>query len=153
MPASPTRTRAVLTLLRETGWAPAAVIVGHEVGARIFGHEPIVDPVMHASGGIAIAFLVRRASTVCDSLVGAPSGLAADLLAFGLAAAAALFWEFGEQLSDVLRGTHIQTNVTTTLRDLELGVLGAAVYLLARRAIVALVALVRRGAAGARRAR
>jgi len=125
----------VRRVLLPAGWAPLAVIVAHEVAARCFGHEPIVDPVMHFSGGVAAAFFFRRASAIGGRLFGSPSPLAADLLAFGLACAAALFWEFGEQLCDVYLGTHAHTSVTGTLRDLELGVAGAMFYLAIRRVV------------------
>jgi hypothetical protein len=129
--------RSIARLLRQAAWAPITVVVGHEVAARIFGHEPVVDPIMHFSGGMAAAYFVRRACAVCPRLVGAPTPFVVDLLAFGIACSAALFWEFGEQLSDICLGSHIQTSVTNTLRDLELGVAGAATLLVVRRLLTA----------------
>jgi hypothetical protein len=122
-------------LLRQAAWAPIGVVVAHEIVARIFGHEPVVDPIMHFSGGMAGAYFARRAVAVCPRLFGAPTPFAADLLAFGSTSAAALFWEFGEELSDIYLGTHGQTSVWNTLRDLELGVAGALTFLLLRRLI------------------
>jgi len=134
MPEQETLAGTTRRLLLQAGWAPLAVIVAHEVGARSFGHEPVVDPVMHFSGGAAAAFFVQRACAVGGRVFGSPSPLGADLLALGLACAAALFWEFGEQLCDIYLGTHAHTSVTGTLRDLELGVAGAALYLAIGRA-------------------
>jgi hypothetical protein len=125
--------RTVGRWLLQAGWAPIAVLVAHEVGARLFGHEPVVDPIMHFSGGAAVAYFVRRGCAVGRRFVGAPTPLAVDLLSFGLASVAALFWEFAERLSDVYLGTHAHTSVRGTLRDLELGVTGAVVYLLLAR--------------------
>ncbi len=129
--------RSIARLLRQAAWAPIAVVVGHEVAARTFGHEPVVDPIMHFSGGMAAAYFVRRACAMCPRLLGVPTPLGADLLAFGIACAAALFWEFGEQLCDIYLGSHAHTSVTNTLRDLELGVAGAATLLLVRRFLTA----------------
>ncbi len=122
-------------LLLGAAWAPLAVLVGHSVGASYFGHEPVVDPTMHLAGGAAAAFFLSRSCVVGRRFFGAPSPLAADLLSFGLAATIALFWEFGEQLSDLYLGTHAQTSVGETLRDLRLGVVGAALYLVLARVV------------------
>ena len=126
--------RSIVRLLRQAAWAPIGVIGGHEVAARCFGHEPIVDPIMHFTGGVAVAYFVLRACTLCPRLVGAPSPLVVDLLSFGIACAAAVLWEFAEQLCDIYLGTHAHTSVTATLRDLELGVAGAALCVLIGRA-------------------
>ena len=46
---------------RAAGWAPLTVLIAHHILARMFGHEPFVDPVMHFSGGAAAALVVRYA--------------------------------------------------------------------------------------------
>jgi hypothetical protein len=115
------------------GWAPITVLVLHSVLGRAFGHEPFVDPVIHFSGGVAAAFFFRYACGVAGNLLGAPNDLAKDLVAFGLAVTVALLWETGEFASDVWLGTHIQHDVANTMRDLILGMGGAASYVLAAR--------------------
>jgi hypothetical protein len=112
-------------ILRKAAWAPAAVLVAHELGARAFGHEPLVDPVMHFLGGSAIAYFVYRVCRIGGGYLGAPSRLVIDLLALGLACVVALMWEFGEFLSDRFLGSHAHTSVGNTLRDLFLGMVGA----------------------------
>jgi len=120
-------------LAREAAWAPAAVLVLHLVAGAIFGHEPVVDPVMHLSGGIAAAYFFRRGASIAGLAFGSPTRLASDLLAFGLTASAALFWEIGEYSLDRLAGTVTQGGLDNTMRDLIFGVTGAALYLAAAR--------------------
>ena len=118
---------------RQAAWAPATVLALHEVGARVFGHEPYIDPTMHLLGGAAMAFFFRQASSLPDGFLGAPSQVALDLLAFGLAIAVALFWEFGEFAADHFFGTQVQRGLGNTMRDLACGLAGAVFYLGCRR--------------------
>lgn len=118
---------------REAMWAPITVLMLHAVGGRLFGHEPYVDPMMHFLGGVAAAFFFRHAASVGGSLLGAPTHLALDLLAFGLTCGVALLWEFGEFASDQFLGTQIQRSLDNTMRDLFLGLLGGLFYLGATR--------------------
>jgi hypothetical protein len=120
-------------LAREAAWAPGAVLVLHLVAGALFGHEPLVDPVMHLLGGIAAAYFFRRAASVAGFLLGAPTRLGSDLLAFGLTNAAALFWEIGEFVLDHLARTTTQGDLENTMRDLMFGVTGAILYLAAAR--------------------
>jgi len=115
--------------VREAAWAPVSVLVVHEVAARMFKHEPYVDPVMHFLGGSAIAFFVYRVCRIGGRFLGAPSRLAIDLLAFGLTSSVALMWEFGEVLSVRVLGSRAHTSAADTLRDLLLGMIGAIVCL------------------------
>ena len=123
----------VRRVARHAAWAPLTVLVLHDLGARLFGHEPYVDSVMHFLGGMAAAFFFRYASAVADKTLGAPSDTALDVIAFGLTCAVALFWEFGEFAADLYFGHNIQRGLANTMRDLALGVSGAVVYLGARR--------------------
>lgn len=120
-------------LAREAAWAPAAVLVLHLVAGALFGHEPVVDPVMHLSGGIAAAYFFRRGASIAGLAFGSPTRLGSDLLAFGLTASAALFWEIGEYSLDRLAGTVTQGGLDNTMRDLIFGVTGAVLYLAAAR--------------------
>ena len=120
-------------LAREAAWAPAVVLVLHLVAGAIFGHEPVVDPVMHLSGGIAAAYFFRRGGSIAGLAFGSPTRLGSDLLAFGLTASAALFWEIGEYSLDRLAGTVTQGGLDNTMRDLIFGVTGAVLYVAAAR--------------------
>ncbi|MAE66048.1 MAG: hypothetical protein CMJ18_17385 [Phycisphaeraceae bacterium] len=123
----------LIRVAKESGWAPVVVLILHEVLAGIFGHEPYVDPVIHFLGGAAAAFLLRCSVSCASGLMGRPSRVATDLLAFGLATVVAVIWELGELLSDLLLGSNIQRSAPNTLRDLALGMAGALAYLVLRR--------------------
>ena len=116
-------------------WAPIIVLIAHGIAGKLFGHEPYVDPIMHFSGGLAIAFFCWRACLLSPELFGKPSRLGIDLLAFGLTCAAALFWEFGEFIGDQVRGTNMQRGLGNTMRDLFLGTLGAIVFIIGTRVV------------------
>jgi hypothetical protein len=126
---------SIIRLARGAAWAPLGVLVLHEVGARLLGHEPFVDPTMHFLGGMATTFFLRYGASLADRWVGTPTEAALDLLVFGLTCAVALFWEFGEFAADEYFGTHVQRGLGNTIRDLALGVVGSIVYILARRQI------------------
>ena len=120
-------------LAREAAWAPVMVLVLHLVAGAIFGHEPVVDPVMHLSGGVAAAYFFRRAASIAGLAFGSPTRLGSDLLAFGLTTSAALFWEIGEYSLDRLAGTVTQGGLNNTMRDLISGLAGGVLYLAAAR--------------------
>lgn len=135
MDTTPPRSPILRRLAREAAWAPAAVFILHLPAGALLGHEPYVDPVMHLAGGISVAYFFRRAASIAGLLLGSPTRLGSDLMAFGLAAAAASFWEFGEFVLDCFVGTRFQLTLGNTMRDLMLGVAGAIVYLAAARLV------------------
>jgi hypothetical protein len=122
-----------IKISRVAAWAPLSVLIGHSVFAKIFGHEPYVDPVMHFSGGVAAAYFFRKVSALAPEALGALTEDARDLLSFGLTCSIALFWEIVEFSSDTFLGTTVQTSNANTMRDLILGVVGALVFLIFRR--------------------
>ncbi|ANM28470.1 hypothetical protein ABI59_00750 [Acidobacteria bacterium Mor1] len=115
--------------VRGAGWALLLVLVGHEIAGARFGHEPVVDPIAHFSGGVAMAYFVWYGCRRDPGFLGNPSALARDLIALGATLAVAVFWEAGELGSDLFRGTRIQTDPANMMRDLMLGGLGGAVLL------------------------
>jgi hypothetical protein len=118
---------------RGAAWAPLSVLIGHSVFARLFGHEPYVDPIMHFTGGVAAAYFFRKASLIGAGVLGALTDFSRDLLSFGLTCSIALFWEMAEFGSDTFLGTNVQISNANTMRDLILGTVGALVFLLFRR--------------------
>jgi hypothetical protein len=120
----------ILLALRNAAWAPLAVLVLHAILAEIFGHEPYVDPAIQLCGGVAVAYLLHEACVTLPMLLGLPSTLGRNLMAFGLTAAVAILWEVGEFCWDIIFGTDIQGDVPETMRDLILGLLGAMVFLI-----------------------
>lgn len=114
-------------------WAPLAVVVLHQVVARIFGHMEDLDPLFHFAGGIAGASAVLRVLTYLPNL---PEEIAAkrSWIAIAAVTVAAVSWELGEFASDRWRGTHIQQGPLDTWSDIALGIAGAvACTLLLRR--------------------
>ena len=118
---------------RHAAWAPLGVLFLHEVGARLLGHEPYVDPAVHFLGGAAATFFIRYAAANAGRVVGKPTQSFLDLLAFGLTCAVAVFWELGEFIADQYFGGNVQLGLGNTMRDLSIGMAGAIVYLAARR--------------------
>jgi hypothetical protein len=125
--------QALRRIAVEAAWAPLAVLIGHQLGARLFGHEPYVDPLMHFAGGAAAAFFFRQASAIATEALGTMRDVALDLVGFGLACACAVLWEIGEFASDQVLGTHVQRSLENTMRDLLMGVTGAVLVLVALR--------------------
>ena len=122
----------VVKIARVAIWAPISVIVLHSILGGIFGHEPVVDPIMHFMGGVAAAFFFYQAAFYSGRYLGILSPLALGIMAFGLAATAAVVYEIGEFASDVFFGTNIQRDVSNTMRDLILGVMGGGLFVLIR---------------------
>jgi uncharacterized membrane protein YjdF len=133
--------KAVLSLCLQTclktAWAPVAVFIFRAL-AYHYGVRKPLDPAIHFAGGLAIAYVLYWAIRYGFTLLGRPSLLVRYLLAFTASCTVALFWEFGEYASDVIRDTHIQFDIHETLGDLICGVLGATVTL-------SLLAMTRRG--------
>ena len=123
----------IARVARHAAWAPLGVLFLHEVGARLLGHEPYVDPAVHFLGGAAAAFFIRYAATHAGQVVGRPTQGVLNLLAFGLTCAVAVFWELGEFIGDQYFRSNVQRGLGNTMRDLSMGMVGAVVYLAARR--------------------
>jgi hypothetical protein len=132
---NPLSGKIILQICRGALWAPIIVLIAHGIAGKVFGHEPYVDPIMHFSGGLAIAYFCWRACLLSPELFGKPSRLGIDLLALGLTCAAALFWEFGEFVGDQVKGTNVQRGLGNTMRDLFLGTLGAMVFIIVARVV------------------
>jgi hypothetical protein len=113
------------TIIRDAAWPAIAVLVAHAILGETFGHEPVVDPVMHFLGGCACAYLVIGLVRLFPEWSGQVRPLILYLLAFGLTSSVAVFWELGEFLSDIYLGTRAHTSIASTLRDLLNGLLGA----------------------------
>lgn len=117
-------------VLRQAAWAPLTVLLVHAVAASLLGHPRNLDPLMHFAGGAAVAYFVFCACDVCHRYVGALPQLTTFVLVFTGTCTIALFWEFGEYLSDAFLGTRVQASLAETMSDLLLGAAGAVVYLL-----------------------
>ena len=127
--------RTIQRIAVEAAWAPLSILIAHTVAGAIFGHEPVVDPIMHFLGGAAACYFFRRAAELASSVLGTMKPLALDLFSFGLAGTMAVFWEIGEFTGDRLFRGHAQRGLSNTMRDLILGLAGAIVCLLFLRAV------------------
>jgi hypothetical protein len=103
-------------------WAPALVFILHYLVANKLGHEPYVDPVMHFCGGAAIAFFFWRAAECCQRSI-------SNRWVFGLTTLVAIAWEIMEYLLLIYRGWAIDWDPANSLRDLALGMCGAALII------------------------
>ena len=103
-------------------WAPALVFILHSVAADWLGHEPYVDPVIHFCGGAAIAFFFWRAAECCQRSI-------SSRWVFGLTTLVAIAWEIMEYLLLIYRGWAIDWDPANSLRDLALGMCGAALII------------------------
>jgi hypothetical protein len=118
----------VWRILRDAAWAPAAVLIFHQVAIRLHIRSRL-DHLIHFLGGAAAAYFFYRAVKIAAPYLGKLQKLTRYLLAFTLTCTIAVFWELAEFASDKLRGTHIQQSISETLWDLISGVTGATVCL------------------------
>ena len=118
--------------IARAAWPGLVVFVAHAVLGERFSHEPIVDPIAHFSGGCAVAFAMLILMRDARPWFGQLTRLTHALVAIGVGSLIALAWELGELTSDLIGGTHIQSDAHNTLRDLALGVTGACVVTLWR---------------------
>jgi hypothetical protein len=110
-------------------WAPPLVFFLHSLAARRFGHEPYVDPVMHLAGGAAMAWLFWKSLCSGRRYLGNPSVMTIVMLAFGLTTLTAIAWECMEYMLSLSKGYEENWGLANTLRDLVLGMSGAALVL------------------------
>lgn len=129
----------VLRALLRGAWAPAGVVALHIFlvhGLDAYTRLPPLDRPMHVLGGAAIAYfgavLLREAEGAGALTLHA--GALRALFLLGLTALAAVAWELLERASDQVLGTGFQTGLGDTMRDLLLGLLGGAIFLLATHA-------------------
>jgi hypothetical protein len=120
------RIRRLLAVVRDAAWPGLVVLVAHGALAKRFGHEPLVDPLMHLAGGAAAAFFFLRLRAHAPALFDHPRFPARALLAFTATTTVAVLWEIAELLSDRYLGTRTQAGLGTTLRDIVNGMAGAA---------------------------
>jgi hypothetical protein len=103
-------------------WAPALVFILHAMTAEWLGHEPYVDPVIHFSGGAAIAFFFWRSAECCQRSI-------SNQWVFGLTTLVAIAWEVMEYLILIYHGWAMAWDPANSLRDLALGMCGAALII------------------------
>jgi hypothetical protein len=110
-------------------WAPSLVFSIHMVidkGFHVYKDHPNADIPMHLVGGFAIAyfFLCCWRAAIARGHAGRPTAAVTLAMIFALTCSAAVFWEFGEYLSDWMLSTHVQVDMDDTLSDMLFGILG-----------------------------
>lgn len=115
-------------------WFPLAVLALHFVlswGSDAYIRHPRLDILMHLLGGAAIAYFAWKALRHLEDrgTVSAPDRRLLPLMVFALVAAAAVFWEFAEFLSDRFAGTNSQISLANTMRDQFFGLSGGVLYI------------------------
>lgn len=116
------------SLIRDTfrttaWWAPAAVLILHEVVAQL-GLRREADWLMHFSGGLAISYFLWTAIPLLARWLGPVTTAWRFVLTFTCGCTAALIWDLAEFASDQTRGTHIQQSLKETMLDFTNGFAG-----------------------------
>jgi hypothetical protein len=121
---------------RGASWAPLTVFALHVLVSQgplpLYRIWPPTDVPMHACGGIAIAYFLRRAlveATRARVLTLGARELA--LTTFGLTCAAAVAWECAEFVSDRLFLTRAQLSLGDTLGDMVVGIAAGTAWIAA----------------------
>jgi hypothetical protein len=111
----------------KAAWAPPAVFFLHSLAAKQWGHEPYVDPVMHFSGGMAMAFFFWQSAECCQRYLGNLSVMALAFIVLGMTTFTAIAWEIMEYGIAIHNGETrwLNRNFLNSLRDLALGISGA----------------------------
>jgi len=123
-------------------WLPALVLLTYILACLLGVTErlPWIDKVFHPVGGYAIAYCVSRSLEMLATRGASPrlgGALRAGFI-ISMTATAALFWEFAEFAVDSGLAMRFQTDLTDTMSDMALGLVGGIIFL----------ALHRRAAAG-----
>jgi hypothetical protein len=102
---------------------PITVLALHE----LLGHLGIRrqhDHLLHFLGGFSISFLIYVVLKMLFPVIGRLTQTGLYLFTFVASLCAALFWEYGEFLSDFFGGTHVQQSASETMFDLMFGTIG-----------------------------
>ncbi|MFP4387308.1 MAG: hypothetical protein ACLFRA_08945 [Alphaproteobacteria bacterium] len=120
--------------LKKALWAPASVFLFYVAVL----YSPVIsssylplwwDSVVHFAGGIAICFFFSAATKGPHARIflGQHTRFSLFVLLVSLTALAAVLWEITEWIDKQLTGRAIQTDVTDTISDMAMGLIGGAV--------------------------
>lgn len=122
-------------------WAPLFVLAVHAtlvLGFDAYTLHPQIDILTHLAGGAAAAFVFagilaawrgRFQKSTASRKAPSKLSLVDALLVLAAISTVAVFWEFGEYVSDVVLRTALQRGLADTLKDLAMGMSGGAAYL------------------------
>jgi hypothetical protein len=119
----------ILASLREAAWAPLAVLGFYALGLTLglFKLFPPLDIPVHFMGGVMITYFYRVAIRNSQKLVGEIPFPIQVLFAVTCTGTTTILWEFFENISDTLVGTHMVRGLQDTIVDLFGGLMGAFV--------------------------
>lgn len=126
-------TTALRQTLKDTFWAPVALVLLHFVlrFTDVYHLVTDLDKVMHVAGGMAMSYVAaqfvsraRRAALFVSRHIAFEA-----LLIFSVTVTAAVCWEFLELLFDRFGDANLNNGRANTLEDLAAGIFGACVYI------------------------
>lgn len=117
----------IRSTLRESAWAPLAVIGFYLVGLVFDWYDrfPPLDIPTHFMGGVAITYFFRSAIKQSQKFLGDIPSLIQALFAFTCTGTTIILWEFYENAFDYLFGTTMVRGLEDTVVDMFIGMLGA----------------------------
>ena len=119
----------IITALRESAWAPLAVIAFYLIGLALglFELFPPLDIPTHFMGGVAITYFFCSTIKHSQKFLGNIPALIQILFAFTCTGTTIILWEFYENAFDFLFGTTMVRGLEDTIVDMFVGLLGALV--------------------------
>ncbi len=125
----------IITALRESAWAPLAVVGFYLIGLALglFDLFPPLDIPTHFMGGVAITYFFRSAIKHSQKFLGDIPALIQILFAFTCTGTTIILWEFYENAFDFLFGTTMVRGLEDTIVDMAVGLSGALVLSLVYR--------------------
>lgn len=114
----------LLHFLKSTGiWAPILVLLFHEF-VSVPGWRTWIDWINHYGGGLAFSYFVWKSLPWIATWLGSLTRCGRLAVAFLAGCTAALIWEIGEFISDLVLDTTIQKSIHETMTDIVNGFLG-----------------------------
>lgn len=119
----------IIATLRESAWAPLAVVGFYLIGLALglFDLFPPLDIPTHFMGGVTITYFFRSAIKHSQKFLGDIPALVQKLFAFACTGTTIILWEFYENAFDFLFGTTMVRGLEDTIVDMFVGLLGALV--------------------------
>lgn len=120
-------TQWIVSVLRESAWAPLAVFGFYLFGLAIdlYDRFPFMDIPTHFMGGVSITYFFRSAIRNLQVYLGDVPSLIQTLFAFTCTGTTIILWEFYENAFDFLFGTTMVRGLEDTVVDMFLGLAGA----------------------------
>lgn len=114
---------------------PVLVYLAHLIARdllHLYTRYPNMDIPFHYVGGLSIAYTASQLLSYLESekITTPMNRILFVVLLLSLTATTAVFWEFGEFISDQALGSHLQPSIANTMQDQFLGILGGGTWAL-----------------------